>query len=466
MVGPNYHRPALAMPAAYKEASSPPLLGWKRASPADGMPKGNWWTLYNDPDLDRLEPMVLISNQTVAAGYAAYRAALEIVAETRGGLFPTVGLTGSATRSGTGGHSGSTSGTGNSLSFSSGPTTSGTFEGNIGWTPDIWGKIRREVQGDIAAAQVSEADLANATLSEQAILAIDYVDLRGADANIALLEQTVAAYQRSLRITENQFEAGVAAPSDVITARAQLEAAQAQLINTGATRAQYEHAIAILTGQAPAGFSLSRGSLMSKVPEVPPGLPSALLERRPDIAAAERMMAEQNAQIGVAVAAFFPNINLSANGGYSADPIARLFDVSNALWSLGTDATATLFEGGTRSAAIRYAKFSYEESVANYRETVLTALQNIETDLSNLRILGEQAVVEQAAVDDAARAVQIALNEYEAGTQNYTTVVTAQATLLNDQETALSIQQQRLVASISLVQDLGGGWQSSDLHDG
>jgi NodT family efflux transporter outer membrane factor (OMF) lipoprotein len=454
MVGPDYHKPAAIVPVAYKEAP-----GWKQAAPSDGIPKGEWWTVYNDPDLDRLEPLVAISNQTVVADYAAYEQAQEIVAETRGGLFPTVGLTGSATRAGSGGSDNVSGGSNGSYAFSNGPRTTGTFEGSIDWTPDIWGKIRREVEGDIAAAEVSQADYANATLSAQATLASDYVDLRAADSNILLLQQTVGAYQRSLQITENQFNAGVAAPSDVLTARTQLEGAQAQLINEGATRAQYEHAIAVLAGHAPADLTIPPGALMQAIPVVPAGVPSSLLERRPDIAAAERTMAEENAQIGVAVAAFYPDISLSALGGYSADPITGLFSVSNALWSLGTEASETLFEGGTRTATVKAARFGYDESVAEYRQTVLSAFQDVEDDLSNLRILAQQAQVEQEAVSDAARAVQIALNEYQAGTEAYTTVVTAQATLLSDQETALTVQQDRLLASISLIQDLGGGWQ-------
>ena len=326
------------------------------------------------------------------------------VAEVQGGLYPTIGLTGSATRNGSGGSSSAfANGSGSSISVGTGPRTSGTFEGSVDWTPDIWGKIRRQVQGDIAAAQVTQADLANATLSAQASLASDYVNLRAADSNIALLQQTVAAYQRSLQITENQFNAGVAAPSDVLTARTQLEGTQAQLINAGVARAQYEHAIAVLIGHAPADLTIPPGTLMSEIPVVPTGVPSSLLERRPDIAAAERTMAEQNAQIGVAVAAFYPDISLSALGGYSGDPITGLFSVSNALWSLGSNASETLFEGGTRTATVNAAKFGYDESVATYRQTVLSAFQNIEDDLSNLRILAQQAVEEQAAVTDAQR---------------------------------------------------------------
>jgi NodT family efflux transporter outer membrane factor (OMF) lipoprotein len=458
LVGPDYHRPPAIVPVAYKEAP-----GWTQAAPADGIPKGDWWTLYGDPNLNRLEPLVAVSNQTLAADYAAYQQAEEIVAETQGQLYPTVGLTGSATRAaqgnGGGGNVTTNSGSGG-YSISNGPRTTGTFEGSVDWTPDIWGKIRREVEGDVAAAEVSQADLANATLSAQASLASDYVDLRAADSQITLLQQTVTAYQRSLQITENQFNAGVAAPSDVITARTQLEGAQAQLINAGEARAQYEHAIAVLAGHAPVDLTIPPGALMTNIPVVPTGLPSTLLQRRPDIAAAERTMAEENAQIGVADAAFYPDISLSALGGFSADPITGLFSLSNALWSIGTNASETVFEGGTRTATVKAAEFGYEESVANYRQTVLSAFQNVEDDLSNLRILAEQAQSLQAAVTDASRAVQIALNEYEAGTQAYTTVVTAQATLLADQENALAVQQNRLLASISLIQDLGGGWQA------
>jgi NodT family efflux transporter outer membrane factor (OMF) lipoprotein len=452
MVGPNYARPPMPGPPAYKEAP-----GWTKAAPMDGVPKGAWWTIYGDADLNRLEPQVAVNNQTLAADYFSYQESLQIVREAQGTLLPTIGLTGSATRNSASSGSGSTSG------FSSGPQTSGTFEGNVGWTPDIWGKIRRQVESDKAAAQVSAADLANATLSEQAALATDYVDLRGADANIQLLKQAVAAYQKSLQITLNQFNAGVAAQLDVITARTTLEGAQAQLVNAGEARAQYEHAIAVLIGHAPSDLSLAPGALMANVPDVPAGVPSTLLERRPDIAAAERTMAEENALIGVAVGAYYPDLSLSALGGFQADPIGGLFSASNELWSLGADATATLYEGGTRQAAVEAATFTYQQSIATYRQTVLTAFQQVEDALSDLRILAQQAQVEQAAVADAAQAVRIALNEYQAGTQAYTTVVTAQATLLTDQETALSVQENRLGASIALVEALGGGWQTSDL---
>jgi len=439
-VGPNYHRPGAIVPAAYKEAP-----GWTRAVPADDQLKGAWWKIYHDPVLDRLEPRVAFSNQTLAADYAAYKQAEAIVREVRGGLFPELGVPGSLKRFGQGG-------------LSSHPQNSASLEGNASWVPDIWGKIRRQMQGDQAAAQASAAELANATLSAQAALASDYVNLRAQDETIDLLKQTVAAYRRSLQITENQADAGVATPLDVVTARTQLAGAQAQLIKAGAARAQYEHAIAVLVGKPPAELNLPPGKMIARIPQIPVGVPSLLLQRRPDIAAAERNMAQANAQIGVAVGAFYPDLNLTALAGYSASPLHDLFSASNALWSLGADATGTLFKGGSRRAAVSAARAGYEKSVADYRQTVLTAFQQVEDALSNLRILARQAKAEDAAVNDAQQAVQIALNEYQAGTQDYTTVVTAQVTLLTDQQAALAVEQGRLLASIALIQGLGGGW--------
>jgi NodT family efflux transporter outer membrane factor (OMF) lipoprotein len=440
MVGPDYVKPTLPVPPTFKEAT-----GWVAATPSDDVPKGAWWTVYNDPTLNALAAQVAVNNATLAADYDNYQEALETVKEERGNLFPSLGLTGSATRAGNG-------------AAQSAPSTSGSVEGSADWTPDIWGKIRRQVQGDQAAAAVSAADLANATLSAQATLAADYVDLRASDAAIVLYQQTVAADQESLRITQNQVNAGVATPLDVVTAQAQLDAAQADLTNAGEARAQYEHAIAVLVGHAPSELSIPPGPQIAVVPVPSPGVPSQLLQRRPDIAAAERGMAEANEQIGVAVGAFYPDISLSALGGYSGDPVTSLFKASNALWSLGSSASETLFDGGTRTAAVQAAKFSYNASVQSYRATVLAAFQQVEDELSNTRILAQQAGEEAAAVAAAQQEVQIALNEYQAGTVAYTTVVSAQLTLLGDQQAALAVQQNRLLASIALVEALGGGY--------
>ncbi len=439
MVGPNYIKPALQVVPAYKEAK-----GWIPATPADGVPKGAWWAMYNDPVLDALEAKVAVNNPTLAADYDSYEEAQQLVREVQGGLFPSLGLTGSATRAG---------------SHATGPSTSGSVEGSADWTPDIWGKIRRQVQGDQAAAAVSAADLANATLSAQAALASDYVDLRASDAAIGLYQQTVAADAQSLRITQNQVNAGVATPLDEVTAQAQLDAAEADLTSAGEARAQYEHAIAVLAGHTPAELSIPPGPQIKVAPVVPPGVPSQLLERRPDIAAAERGMAEANAQIGVAVGAFYPDISLSALGGYSGDPVTSLFKASNALWSLGANASQTVFDGGTRSATVQAAQYGYDASVQTYRATVLTAFQQVEDQLVALRVLAKQAQEEQAAVAAAGQEVQIALNEYQAGTVAYTTVVSAQLTLLGDQQAVLAVQQNRLLASIGLVEALGGGYR-------
>ncbi len=449
MVGPDYHKPALKLPAAYSIAP-----GWVKAAPDDAAAKGAWWTAFHDPALDRLEPQVAVNNATIKADFYAYRQAAEAVRAAQGALYPTLGLTGSATRAASGGGSSGVGG---------GPRTAGTAEGTVSWVPDIWGKIRRQVQQNSAAAQVSAADLANATLSSQAALAADYVDLRAADASIALYRQTVAAYQRSLRIAQNQVAAGTAAPGDVITARTQLEGAQSSLIALGVARTQYDNAIAVLTGQFPENFALPPAAQIPDVPVPPAGVPSTLLERRPDIAAAERSMAEQNAAIGVAVGAYYPDITLSALGGYSADPIGGLFSAANALWSLGADASATLFDGGIRSAKVAAAEDAYDAAEESYRATVLTAFQDTENDLSALRIYAAQARVQTATVADAGRAVQIALNEYEAGTVPYTTVVTAQVTLLGSQQSLLTIQQDRLLAAVALYQDLGGGFTAQDI---
>lgn len=442
MVGPEYHTPHMAIPAHFKAAS-----GWVKAQPEDNMPKGAWWLNFKDPLLDKLEAQVAVQNASLAADYYAYQQAVAITQEARGGLFPTLSVTGSATRA----------------RQDIGLGTSGDLEGQASWSLDLWGKIRRQVQSDAAQAQASAADLANATLSAQAELASDYVYLRSADANIMLLQKTVDAYQESLRISNNKYLAGTVSQADVLTAQTALDGAQSSLIAQYAVRAQYEHAIALLIGRAPVDVSIPKGPQIQIVPIAPLQVPSVLLQRRPDIAAAERQMASYNAQIGVAEAAFYPDLSLTALGGFTANPITALFSTSSELWSLGTTATADLFTGGSRSQAVLAAKSAYMESVETYKQTVLTAFQQVETDLTNLQIYAQQAQVQARAVTDAAQAVQIAMNEYEAGTADYTTVATAQVTLLSDQQEALAIQQNRLLASIALYQDLGGNFKESDL---
>jgi NodT family efflux transporter outer membrane factor (OMF) lipoprotein len=459
MVGPDYKTPDAPASAAFKE-----LDGWHPAKPADATDRGAWWSIYNDPVLDKLERQVDVSNQTLKESEAAYRTARAIVDEARANLFPTFGVTASDTRSSRGGGSINSSGLTSLQSISGGRTTTEyTLEGTASWDLDVWGRIRRQVESDVAAAQASAADVASARLSAQGQLATDYFELRGEDSLQTLLDQTVIEFQRALDITKNQYGVGVAARGDVMAAQAQLESTQALAVAVAELRGQLEHAIAVLTGHAPSELSIPAGSLTDSVPVMPPGIPSTLLQRRPDVAASERSMQEENALIGVAIAAYYPDISLSAFYGYSGDPLGSLIQTANRVWSLGATATQTLFEGGARSAAVTAARATYDQSVATYRQTVLTAFQQVEDELVALRVLEHQAQVEDAAVKSIRRATEIALNEYRAGTVAYTTVITEQTQELTDEQTALSIRQSRLVASVALVQALGGGWETSDL---
>ena len=458
MVGPNYHRPAAIVPTHYKE-----LSGWVVAQPQAAINRGAWWSIFNDPTLDGLEAQVVVSNQTIRADVFAYAQARALVTEARASLYPTLGANAGVTRQSS--SRGSLSSGGTTTGFTSAPvtTTDYTLEGSGSWDLDLWGEIRRQVQSNVAAAQVSAADLAEAELSEQAALASDYFQLRYADADETLLQATIVAYQRSFVITQNQYAAGVAARSDVLAAEVQVQNAQASAIGAGVARAEYEHAIAVLIGKPPADLTIASGALASAVPVVPAGVPSTLLERRPDIAAAERTMDEENALIGVEIAAYYPVVDLSAVFGYVGNPIGSLIQLSNRVWSLGAAATDDVFQGGARSAAVAAAEAAYDESVANYRNTVLTAFQGVEDQLSSLRILADEYQAQEAAVASATEEVAITLNEYEAGTIAYTSVVVAQATQLADQESLLVIQQDRLLASVSLVEDIGGGWTAGEL---
>jgi len=461
MVGPDYQRPKVAVPAQYKE-----LPGWTVAEPSAAAPKADWWTGFNDPLLDQLEPMVSVSNQTVRQDYANYQEALAEVQQARSGLFPTVGVTGSGTRERSGSGSLSTGTATNATGSARGSViNAGSLEGNVSWAPDLWGKVRRTIEENKATAQASEATLANATLTEQTALATAVIELRIADANIDLLQKTVDTYKESLRVVGNQDAAGTIPPSDAISARTQLENAQSSLLALGVTRAQYAHAIAVLVGKNPEDLDIPHSTSLPALPSVPAGVPSTLLQRRPDIAVAERQMAAENAAIGVAVAAYYPSLSLSGADGFSQSPLAGLLHAANHIWSLGADVSETVFDGGLRHADVVAAKAAYEASVANYRGTVLTAFQNVEDDLSGLRILAQQGNALDAAVRDARRGAEIAFNEYQAGTVDYTTVSTAQATSLSTQQSALNVQQQRLLDTVSLIGDVGGSWSASELGD-
>jgi len=456
-LGPDYVRPAAPVATKYKEAE-----GWKPATPQEAASAEAWWSVFNDPVLDGLERQVEISNQTLKASEAAYRTAQAIVAEARAGYFPTLDLGGAATRSGNG--AGSSSSSGRSSSSRASVQNSFGASASASWVPDIWGSIRRTVESDVANAQASAADLAAARLSAQASLAVDYFELRVADETKRLLDATVDAYTRSLQITQNRYGVGTAARTDVVSATAQLESTRAQAIATGVQRAQFEHAVAVLIGKPPGDFAIAPATLDRMLPVTPPDLPSTLLERNPGIAAAERAMAAANATIGVAETGYFPTVTLGASYGQSSSMLHTLFTAASSLWSFGlTDVTLPIFNGGLTSARVAAARATYDQSVATYRQAVLTGFQQVEDQLAASRILAQQAEVQARAVQAAQEAERLTLNQYRAGTIDYTSVITAQANSLADQETALTILQSRLLASINLIEALGGGWDTRQL---
>ena len=460
-VGPNYKPAAAPVPTRFKE-----LKGWKLATPSDALTRGDWWSLYHDNKLDFLMRQVEMSNQTVAAQAAAYENARAVVREAQSALFPTLTANYNASRSRTGPDAG---GAGSSAAASAlggrggGGTYSTTFTPQLSgaWDLDVWGKVRREIEADTSAAQASAADLANVKLSEQAMLATAYFGLRTADSLHDLLARTVEEYKRNLTIVTNQFKAGYSVTSgDVATARATLENAQAQEINSGVTRAEDEHAIAMLIGRPPAELTIARHDLSGTIPRIPVTVPSTLLERRPDIAQAERTMQQENALIGVAEAAFYPDISLSGVLqwiGKNPLPISAPYEV----WTLGAAASEPLLEGGLRAAQLDAARATYWQSVANYRQTVLTAFQGVEDELVAIHLLAEQLRFQEAAVKDARTAVDVYLNQFETGTVAFTTVVTAEVTLLGDEETALTTRENLFLASVTLIEDLGGTWDTT-----
>jgi NodT family efflux transporter outer membrane factor (OMF) lipoprotein len=454
-VGPDYKRPAAEIPASYKEAAP----GWKVAQPSDQQDRGAWWTIYQDEQLNALEDKLNAANQTVAQYAAAYRQARALVSEARASYFPTVGLSAGATRSGSG-VSSNTSITGTSRS---GISNSFNVQLDASWEPDLWGSVSRSVNAQKAGEQGAAADLANARLSAQATLAQTYFSMRALDATQKLLDETVAAYQRSLQLTQNQYAAGVAARSDVIQAQTQLQSAQASAIDNGVQRAQDEHAIAVLIGEPASTFSLPPMPLTATPPAVPGQVPSALLERRPDIASAERKAAAANEQIGVAIAAFFPSLTLSASGGFENSVFSNLLTAPSRFWTLGPQLAATIFDAGLRRAQTEAARATYDQNVATYRQTVLAAFQDVEDNLASQRILEQEVVVQQQAVNSARQALDIVTNEYKAGTVGFVNVLTAQTTAFNADQKLQTIAGQRMVSSVGLVKALGGGWDISQM---
>lgn len=428
------------LPAAYAQAQD----GWQPAQPLAAMPRGAWWTVFDDPVLSALEEQVAQRNQSLAAQLAAYEQAQAAVAQAQAAYFPAVTAGAAASRA----RSASVGTVGNSVSVSLGAS----------WEPDLWGKVRLQVQAGQAAAAASAAKLASTQLSLQSTLAASYLQLRTVDAQIRLTRDTVAAYQRALQLTENRYKAGVDTAADVAQARTQLLQAQTSLTDLGVTRAQLQNAIAVLVGKAPADFTLPATDALPQVPAIPAGIPAQLLQRRPDLAAAQAQVAAANAQIGVAQTAWFPNLTLSAQGGSQAARIAELFSAPSLFWSLGPQLAATLFDGGLRRAQLQSSEAAYRQAVANYRQSVLTALQQVENNLAAQRILAQEAQQQAEVVRAAQVQLRLAENQYKAGTAPYLNVLTAQTTLANAQNAQLTLLNRRYAATVALIQALGGGW--------
>lgn len=448
-VGPDYQRPQTAQIAQYKEAE-----GWRQANPSDSLARGAWWELYGDQQLNGLIEKLNNANQTVAQSEAQYRQAQALVRSARGAFYPSVDLSLGKTRSsqGTGSSSSSLS------SSSSGIRDTYNAQLGVSWEADIWGKLRRGLQADEASAQASFADLAAMRLSQQSELVQNYLQLRVIDQQKRLLEATVAAYERSLKMTQNQYRAGVSGRDAVAQAQTQLKSTQADLVDLIWQRAQFENAIAVLTGQAPANFDIAETQTIPNLPQVPLNLPSQLLERRPDIASAERSVIAANANIGVAKAAYYPDLSLSLSGGYSSSTSNDLISLPNRFWSVGPKLNLPLFDGGIRSAEVDRTEAVYDQTVAKYRQTVLDGFREVENYLVQLKVYEDEAAVRQEALDAARDSLRLTENQYKAGLIAYIDVVVVQATALSNERNVLNILQNRLIASVQLIAALGGGW--------
>lgn len=451
-VGPDYQVPTVPMEDAYKEAK-----GWTQAQPDDAALREGWWSMFDDPVLNDLLTALQDANLDVVQAEARYRQAQALLQSSRSGFFPTVGTSASGTRSGSG------SGTGNNSGLFSGESNTGnqySLAGNVSWEPDLWGRVRRSVESSQAGLQASAADIATTRLSMQSSLAQSYFTLRGIDAEKRLLQQTVAAYERSFEMTQNRYKAGVAAQSEVAVSRTQLENTRTQLLALDWQRAQLEHGIAVLMGQVPSSFTLAPSPVMGSVPLIPVGLPAQLLQRRPDVAAAERRTAEANAQIGVAQAAWFPDLTLSAQGGFRSGQWAQWLTAPARFWSLGPELALTLFDGGARQAQTDQARAVYDAQAAAYRQTVLTALREVEDYLVQLSVMEQEQITQARALEAARESLRLTENQYQAGLIDYLSVVQVEATALSTERAALSLKADRLVAAVQLIAALGGGWQA------
>jgi NodT family efflux transporter outer membrane factor (OMF) lipoprotein len=453
-VGPNYVQPTVPPPPlAFKETPA----NWKQATPQDQLPKGKWWEIYQDPELNALEETISVSNQTLKVSYEEYMGARELVRQARADMFPTLAVQPSGSR--------------NQLSqnrptfttLSPGQYSDIVVQGDISYEVDLWGRVRRTVEAARENAQASAGDLENVSLSLHSELAVDYFSLRGLDLQKQLLDDTVVDFEKALQLTQARYHGGVASDVDVAQAETQLETTRAQAIETGVARAQFEHAIAVLTGQTASTFSIAQSPLGATPPEIPLGLPSELLERRPDIAASERRVASANAQIGVAIAAYYPQIALAAGGGFESAAIGTLIQGPSALWSVGGSAVQTVLDGGRRRAVTQQARDNHEATVASYRENVLEAFQQVEDNLAAMRILEQELITQRVAVASARRSVDLSTTRYKRGITTYLEVLTAQSTALTNEVTAANLMTRRMTASVQLIKALGGGWDNSQL---
>ena len=447
-VGPNYQRPTTPEATTFKEAGD-----WVPAAPADALERGPWWQLFGDPVLNQLESRVEVSNQNVAIAVGVYAQARALVREQRAALFPAVDLNGGVTRSRSSGN----------VNTGIPGRTATNYQVSLGgtWEPDVWGRLGRAVDGANAGAQASAADLASAKLSAQGELAVNYFSLRQTDAQKALLDSTIAGYTRALEITQNRYNAGIAAKTDLLQAQTQLASSKADLAGLERTRAQFEHAIAVLVGEVPANFNLAPvANWVPTVPVVPLGVPSTLLQRRPDIAAAERRVASANEQIGIAKSAYYPNISLNASAGSGASKVADLFKAASSVWSLGLSAAQLIFDAGATAARVEGAEAGNAQAVARYRQTVLVAFQDVEDQLAATRVLQVQQELRRQASEAADLVEQQVLNRYKSGQVGYTDVITAQATAQNARRTLVQAMADRQTTAVALIQSLGGGWQA------
>jgi NodT family efflux transporter outer membrane factor (OMF) lipoprotein len=453
-VGPDYHRPPVDTAAIFKEAGD-----WKPSEPNDVLSRGPWWKIFNDEVLDGLEAQIDISNQNVKAAEAAFEQSRALVSQARAGFWPSLSANAGVQRQGS--PIAVVSASGAQTQIATRTQTSYSAGLSAVWDLDIWGKIRRTSESELASAESSAAALAAARLSAQAELATDYFELRAQDQLQKLLDDTVEAETQSLHIAESRYKFGVAARADVVSAQTQLLGSQAQQVNAKIQRAILEHALAVLIGKQPAEFSLSIRGMRSDVPTVPAGVPSTLLERRPDVAEAERKMAAANAQIGVAKAGYFPDLTLTGSDQYSTASFSNLIRNSNRVWAVGPSLAQTLFNGGLVRAQVREARAAYDGTVDSYRQTVLTSFQQVEDEIVTLRVLEQEGVIEDETVKAAREAEALTLNQYKAGTVPYSSVITAQTTRLSAEETALQVLSSRLQASVALIEALGGGWDAS-----